>query len=85
MCRSIVQAARRPCTLQHARHAEHNVQIGGDATVFAPTTARRSSTIRCRTPPPATDFENFVKLLPLPCTTPAGINATVDIPVNKRT
>jgi trimethylamine--corrinoid protein Co-methyltransferase len=36
MCRSIVQASAPRIYTQHARNPENNVQIGGNATVFAP-------------------------------------------------
>ena len=64
MCRTIVQATAPPVYTQHARNADHNVQIGGDATVFAPNygspfvhdldAGRRYATL--------SDFENFVNL-----------------------
>ncbi len=75
--------------IQHARNAERSVQIGGDATVFAPVygppfirsldEGRRYATIE--------DFRNFVKLAYM---TPAmhhsggTVCEPVDIPVNKR-
>ena len=64
MCRSIIQASAPRIYTQHARNPENNVQIGGDATVFAPNygspfvhdldNGRRYATIA--------DFQNFVKL-----------------------
>ena len=42
MCRPIVQATAPREFIQHARNPERSVQIGGDPTVLAPTTARRS-------------------------------------------
>src|SRR5215207_9885811 len=44
MCRQIVQASAPAIYTQHARNPEHNVQVGGDATVLRPTTDRRSPT-----------------------------------------
>ncbi|MDP9332139.1 MAG: trimethylamine methyltransferase family protein [Actinomycetota bacterium] len=89
MCRSIVQATAPAVYTQHARNAEHNVQIGGDATVFAPNygspfvhdldAGRRYATLA--------DFENFVKLAYLsPNLHHSGgtVCEPVDIPVNKR-
>ncbi len=62
MCRQLVQATAPAIYTQHARNPERSVQIGGDATVFAPNygspfahdldSGRRYATI--------TDFENFV-------------------------
>ena len=64
MCRSIIQASAPRQYTQHARNPLNNVQIGGDATVFAPNygspfvhdldNGRRYATIA--------DFQNFVKL-----------------------
>ena len=64
MCRSIIQASAPRVYTQHARNPLNNVQIGGDATVFAPNygspfvhdldNGRRYATIA--------DFQNFVKL-----------------------
>ena len=64
MCRSIVQASAPSIYTQHARNPENNVQIGGNATVFAPNygspfvydidNGRRYATIQ--------DFQNIVKL-----------------------
>ena len=64
MCRQIVQATAPSVYTQHARNPTRNVQIGGDATVFAPNygspfvfdldAGRRYATLA--------DFENFVKL-----------------------
>ena len=74
---------------QHARNPAHNVQIGGDATVFAPNygspfvhdldAGRRYATLD--------DFQNFVKLAYLsPNLHHSGgtVCEPVDIPVNKR-
>jgi trimethylamine--corrinoid protein Co-methyltransferase len=89
LCRSIVQATAPAVYTQHARNAEHNVQIGGDATVFAPNygspfvhdldAGRRYATLQ--------DFQNFVKLAYLsPNLHHSGgtVCEPVDIPVNKR-
>ena len=89
MCRSIVQATAPAVYTQHARNPAHNVQIGGDATVFAPNygspfvhdldAGRRYATLA--------DFENFVKLAYLsPNLHHSGgtVCEPVDIPVNKR-
>ena len=64
MARQIVQASAPAVYTQHARNPERSVQVGGDATVFAPNygspfahdldNGRRYATIA--------DFENFVKL-----------------------
>ena len=74
---------------QHARNPEHNVQIGGDATVFAPNYGspfvhdldggRRYGTIE--------DFQNFVKLAyasPYLHHSGGTVCEPVDLPVNKR-
>ncbi|MGN6767765.1 MAG: trimethylamine methyltransferase family protein, partial [Rhizobiaceae bacterium] len=63
LCRSLLKTAPQTFT-QHARNPERSVQIGGDATVFAPVYGppfvrdldgnRRYATIE--------DFRNFVKL-----------------------
>ena len=80
---------RRATYTQHARNPAHNVQIGGDATVFAPNYGspfvhdldhgRRYATLA--------DFENFVKLAYLsPNLHHSGgtVCEPVDVPVNKR-
>jgi trimethylamine--corrinoid protein Co-methyltransferase len=88
LARSLIASAPRIFT-QHARNPERNVQIGGDATVFAPVYGppfvrdidggRRYATIE--------DFRNFVKLAYM---TPAmhhsggTVCEPVDIAVNKR-
>ena len=64
LCRSIVQKSAPKQYIQHARNPERSVQIGGNATVFAPVygppfvrdldNGRRYATIA--------DFQNFVKL-----------------------
>jgi trimethylamine--corrinoid protein Co-methyltransferase len=89
MCRSIVQASAPAVYTQHARNAAHSVQIGGDATVFAPNYGspfvfdldggRRYATIA--------DFRNFVKLAqqsPYLHHTGGTVCEPVDIPVSKR-
>ena len=83
------QATAPAVYTQHARNPAHNVQIGGDATVFAPNygspfvhdldTGRRYATL--------SDFQNFVKLTYLsPNLHHSGgtVCEPVDIPVNKR-
>ncbi len=64
LCREIVMATAPAVYTQHARNPARSVQIGGDATVFAPAygspfvfdldRGRRYATIE--------DFQNFVKL-----------------------
>ncbi|MDH4280174.1 MAG: trimethylamine methyltransferase family protein, partial [Acidimicrobiia bacterium] len=64
MCRKIVSENAPAIYTQHARNPERSVQIGGDATVFAPNygspfahdldRGRRYATLE--------DFENLVKL-----------------------
>jgi trimethylamine--corrinoid protein Co-methyltransferase len=89
LCRSIVQATAPSVYTQHARNPLHDVQIGGDATVFAPNygspfvhdldAGRRYATLE--------DFQNFVKLAYLsPNLHHSGgtVCEPVDIPVNKR-
>jgi trimethylamine--corrinoid protein Co-methyltransferase len=89
LCRSIVQATAPAVYTQHARNSAHNVQIGGDATVFAPNygspfvhdldAGRRYATLA--------DFQNFVKLAYMsPNLHHSGgtVCEPVDIPVNKR-
>ncbi len=89
LCRQIVQASAPAIYTQHGRNAERNVQIGGDATVFAPNYGspfvydidggRRYATIE--------DFENFVKLSYLsPYLHHSGgtVCEPVDVPVSKR-
>ena len=78
-----------PVFTQHARNPQRSVQIGGDATVFAPVygppfirsleEGRRYATIE--------DFRNFVKLAYMaPAMHHSGgtVCEPVDIPVNKR-
>ncbi len=89
LCRSIVQATAPAIYTQHARNPANSVQIGGDATVFAPNygspfihnfeDGRRYATIA--------DFQNFVKLSYMsPYLHHSGgtVCEPVDIPVSKR-
>jgi trimethylamine--corrinoid protein Co-methyltransferase len=89
LCRSIVQSSAPSVYTQHARNAARSVQVGGDATVFAPNygspfvhdldAGRRYATLA--------DFENFVKLsYASPNLHHSGgtVCEPVDIPVNKR-
>ncbi|MCV0397382.1 MAG: trimethylamine methyltransferase family protein [Rhizobiaceae bacterium] len=86
--RSLLKTAPQVFT-QHARNPERSVQIGGDATVFAPVYGppfvrdldgnRRYATIE--------DFRNFVKLAYMaPAIHHSGgtVCEPVDVPVNKR-
>ena len=86
--RSLLKTAPSVFT-QHARNPERSVQIGGDATVFAPVYGppfvrdldgnRRYATIE--------DFRNFVKLAYMaPSIHHSGgtVCEPVDVPVNKR-
>jgi len=88
-CRQIVTATAPAVYTQHARNPERSVQIGGDATVFAPNygspfvhdldRGRRYATL--------TDFENFVKLTyasPYLHHSGGTVCEPVDVPVNKR-
>ena len=88
LCRELLKTAPRTFT-QHARNPEKSVQIGGNATVFAPVYGppfvhdldgnRRYATIE--------DFRNFVKLAYMaPSIHHSGgtVCEPVDIPVNKR-
>jgi trimethylamine---corrinoid protein Co-methyltransferase len=88
LCRSLLKTAPSVYT-QHARNRERNVQIGGNATVFAPVYGppfvrdldgeRRYATIE--------DFRNFVKLAYMaPSIHHSGgtVCEPVDVPVNKR-
>ncbi len=88
LCRSLIATAPRTYT-QHARNPERNVDIGGNATVFAPVygppfvrdldNGRRYGTIE--------DFRNFVKLAYMaPAIHHSGgtVCEPVDVPVNKR-
>ncbi|MEM7091864.1 MAG: trimethylamine methyltransferase family protein [Actinomycetota bacterium] len=89
MCRQIVQENAPKIFTQHARNPTRSVQIGGNATVFAPNygspfamdldNGRRYATLE--------DFENIIKLVyNLPHLHHSGgtVCEPVDIPVNKR-
>jgi trimethylamine--corrinoid protein Co-methyltransferase len=89
MARQIVQATAPRQFTQHARNPDHDVQIGGMATVLAPAygspfvtdmeQGRRYGTIE--------DFRNFVKLAYMtPWLHHSGgtVCEPVDLPVNKR-
>ena len=89
LCRSIVTATAPAIYTQHGRNPERNVQIGGDATVFAPNygspfvhdldSGRRYATLA--------DFENFVRLSYMsPYLHHSGgtVCEPVDVPVSKR-
>ncbi|MEQ8297234.1 MAG: trimethylamine methyltransferase family protein [Nitratireductor sp.] len=88
LCRALLKSAPSVFT-QHARNPARSVEIGGDATVFAPVYGppfvrdldgkRRYATIE--------DFRNFVKLASLaPAIHQSGgtVGEPVDVPVNKR-
>ncbi len=89
MCRQIIQASAPRQFTQYARNPARNVQIGGDATVFAPAYGspfvrdldggRRYGTIE--------DFRNFVKLAyssPHMHHSGGTVCEPTDLPVNKR-
>lgn len=89
LCRQLVQATAPEVYTQHARNSANNVQMGGDATVFAPNygspfvfdldRGRRYATLA--------DFENFVKLAYMsPHLHHSGgtVCEPVDVPVSKR-
>ncbi|MDX2379091.1 MAG: trimethylamine methyltransferase family protein [Acidimicrobiia bacterium] len=89
LCRSVVQATAPQIYTQHARNPARSVQMGGDATVFAPNygspfvhdldDGRRYATI--------TDFENIVKLAyrsPHLHHSGGTVCEPVDVPVSKR-
>ena len=89
LCRQIVQDNAPAVYTQHARNPARNVQIGGDATVFAPNygspfvtdldRGRRYATLE--------DFQNTVKLAyMLPALHHSGgtVCEPVDVAVNKR-
>ncbi len=89
MCRSIIQKSAPRVFTQYARNHLNDVQIGGQATVFAPNygspfvrdldNGRRYGTIE--------DFRNFVKLAyasPHLHHSGGTICEPVDVPVNKR-
>ena len=86
---TVVQASAPAIYTQRARNPAHDVQIGGDATVFAPNygspfvhdldSGRRYATLA--------DFENFVKLTyasPNLHHSGGTVCEPVDVPVNKR-
>jgi trimethylamine--corrinoid protein Co-methyltransferase len=88
LCRSLIATAPKTFT-QHARNSARNVEIGGNATVFAPVYGppfvrdldhgRRYGTIE--------DFRNFVKLAyqaPVIHHSGGTVCEPVDVPVNKR-
>lgn len=89
LCREIVQASAPSIYTQHARNPDRNVQIGGDAVVFAPSygspfvrdmdNGRRYAAL--------SDFENFVKLAyssPFIHHSGGTVCEPVDIPVDTR-
>ena len=89
MCRELVQEHAPKIFTQHARNPARSVQIGANATVFAPNygspfamdldNGRRYATLE--------DFENIVKLVyGLPHLHHSGgtVCEPVDVPVNKR-
>ena len=89
LCREIVTATAPPQYTHHARNPARSVQVGGDATVFAPAygspfvhdldRGRRYATIE--------DFQNFVKLAyqsPHMHCSGGTVCEPVDIPVAKR-
>lgn len=89
MARQLVMATAPASYIQHGRNPARNVQVGGDATVFAPNygspfvrdldNGRRYATIE--------DFQNFVKLAYLsPYLHHSGgtVCEPVNIPVSKR-
>jgi trimethylamine--corrinoid protein Co-methyltransferase len=89
MCRQIVSANAPAVYTQHARNPERSVQMGGNATVLAPSYGspfvrdldggRRYATLE--------DFQSFVKLTYLsPYLHHSGgtVCEPVDVPVNKR-
>jgi trimethylamine--corrinoid protein Co-methyltransferase len=89
MCRAIVTEQAPAIYTQHGRNPARNVQMGGDATVFAPNygspfvhdldRGRRYATLE--------DFENIVKLAyasPYLHHSGGTVCEPVDVPVNKR-
>ncbi len=89
LCRQLIQASAPARYTQHGRNPARSVEIGGDATVFAPNygspfvhdldDGRRYATL--------TDFENFVKLAYLsPNLHHSGgtVCEPVDVPVSER-
>ncbi|MGM0561769.1 MAG: trimethylamine methyltransferase family protein [Pseudomonadota bacterium] len=89
LCRKLIQENAPASFTQHARNPERSVEIGGDATVFAPVYGppfvsdleggRRYGTME--------DFRNFVKLAYMaPAIHHSGgtVCEPTDVPVNKR-
>jgi trimethylamine---corrinoid protein Co-methyltransferase len=89
LCRAIVTEQAPAIYTQHGRNPARNVQMGGDATVFAPNygspfvhdldRGRRYATLQ--------DFENIVKLAyasPYLHHSGGTVCEPVDVPVNKR-
>ena len=89
MCREIIEASAPSTYTHHARNPARSVQVGGDATVFAPAygppfvhdldDGRRYATIE--------DFNNFVKLAyqsPHLHLSGGTVCEPVDVPVSKR-
>jgi trimethylamine---corrinoid protein Co-methyltransferase len=89
MCREIVSATAPRSYTQHARNPDRSVEIGGDATVFAPNygspfvtdldDGRRYATLE--------DFQRVVKLVYLLDSlhhSGGTVCEPVDVPVNKR-
>ena len=89
LARQLVAATAPRAYTQHARNPENNVQIGGDATVFAPNYGSPFVTDLDRGRRYATlaDFQNFVKLAYMsPNLHHSGgtVCEPVDVPVSKR-
>ena len=89
LARQLVAATAPRAYTQHARNPENNVQIGGDATVFAPNYGSPFVTYLDRGRRYATlaDFQNFVKLAYMsPNLHHSGgtVCEPVDVPVSKR-
>ena len=89
LARQLVAATAPRAYTQHARNPDNNVQIGGDATVFAPNYGSPFVTDLDRGRRYATlaDFQNFVKLAYMsPNLHHSGgtVCEPVDVPVSKR-
>jgi trimethylamine---corrinoid protein Co-methyltransferase len=89
MCRKIVSDNAPSVFTQHARNPARSVQIGGDATVFAPNYGSPFVTDldRGRRYAALEDFQNLVKLAYLAPTlhhSGGTVCEPVDVPVNKR-
>ena len=89
LARQLVATTAPRMYTQHARNPENNVQIGGDATVFAPNYGSPFVTDADRGRRYATleDFENFVKLAymsPNLHLSGGTVCEPVDVPVSKR-